>query len=421
MIIENQNDFFDFLNVEEELILNRIDLHLNSPLKIQNQHKGKKVLKIIGKNSSIFGTLIVNQDIKFIGVNFIGNEHIIINSEKSHLEFVNCKFYSKSFGVAINLFKDAKSILSIDNSLFINFKTAIIINNNYIYSLKSSNFQNCKKAITLFNENAFLNDNNIINNFNLSSNEESFIEASKILNPSLAIKLAFNLTFNNNGSRIVFLNEQRKIDTKSFYVYNDNELTKVIKESPIAATIFLVSNNFSGDIFIDKPLSIIGTNNTTITPTLTKENSAAFIINSSFIEIKNITIKDSENLKFRDAIRFEELGGTNCKFIDLTITNVFRRGISIFGINSNETLIKNCKFSNILKQSAIESINNVYIENNIFENCTIALTIKTFGQITIINNNFKNIRTLLYCKEKYLRPIYIKGNKLSLVKNLLES
>ena len=176
-----------------------------------------------------------------------------------------------------------------------------------------------------------------------------------------------------------------------------NPLQDAIDNAPAYATLKLPAGIYSGNIIINKPLTIMGKEPNVI---IKGENSARVItINSSYVKLNNLTITDSGNqmITLDSAIQIKKANYcevSNCKLLN-----------SLYGIDlmmANHTLISNNYITS--KKNDIEfrgdAIKIWYSNNNIIKNNTIDSvrdTTLTYSNHNLIKNNtFTNNRFALH-------------------------
>jgi hypothetical protein len=328
-MIDNTEEFLLAIKIRDEISLENAFIYSDRPIIID------KDIVIIGTNSILQSTIIVNSNVSFYNLKFQGYAPIILIANNCTVEFFNCSF---------NCFNDF---------------SAIHISNNY-------------------------NRNVIINNCTFS----------KISTP-----------LNLNDNYIV--------------VKDSNELISALNSCSSYSTLYLMNGYYLGNISIEKPLSIIGDSKTIIIPNNKLERQSGFIINSSNVILKNLIIDGGTLYKFQDGVKFEEDGGFECKFVNLQILRAERRGISLWGKNTNNTLISGCLFKNIIAQCGVHTWNYTKVNNCFFYNINIGLTTRCFKDLEIMNNHFENLNLFLESFNTTSDNKILKYNSFKSVKKLI--
>ncbi len=191
-----------------------------------------------------------------------------------------------------------------------------------------------------------------------------------------------------------------------------NILQDAINNAEAGSTIKLDSGIYSGNIVINKPLSIIGKSDGVI---IKGENRASVVkILSSHVTLKNLTITDSGNtmIGIDSAIKMYHANScqiVKCKLlnslygIDMAMVNnsiitdnyitskdnlISLRGDGIKVWYSNNNIIQNNTFNRVRDVTLTRSNSNV-IKNNTFLNNRFALHVSLSQKNKIRNNTFK--------------------------------
>lgn len=373
-------------------------------------------IEVIGDNLKFIGDIIVKSDVTFVNIKFINMRIYIENS--ASVSFESCSFINREDS-SIVMMLDSNSQLSIIECSFENRNTAIVCNNNYIRQVINNKFLFCRVAIDI-NDFDYLVESE--ENLLLSYKDSVFVKVRQSKHKlSTAIKICKLLSNKNRDTVIECCSEDKQIiRTRRYYISTREELTIALKEVENGSTIILSSNTYHGDLFIDKSIEIVGQENVKFIPSIKYKNIAAFIISADFVQIKNINIEGNKELQFRDGIKFSNIGGEGCAFEKISIKDVRRRGISIWGKRTNNTVIRDSNVYNI-KNSGIFVWGNVKIVSTRFYNCYIAITMLFNNRLNLEMCFFKTINKLLIIDDERRGNIVLGENYFKGIREFVEN
>lgn len=388
--------------------------------KTLNSHKNiilDSEIDVVGNNFVIMDEINIYANCSFNNVIFKGA--MLYIKKDVVVEFNNCTFYARNKLTTILMDKGARSHIILRECTFLNYQTAVTINDNYIDIIENNYFQGCSIGVMIDSPESISECSDISDNVMISTKESVFInihnydEKDKSL-----IKRVQDITVKNNYGRILCGNIN-KIDTYSYYVNNDDELRNILPNVGNGNIIYMNGNLFYGNIEINKKIMIIGSKDTRILPKVNEENHGAIIINSSNVTILNIQIINDGKYFFRDGIKFSILGGCECSLENIRINNVTRRGISLWGKSTQNTIINNCVFKNINGGAAISLKGSCEVNNCFFYNCHEAMLKKYEDKLTVQKCVFNNINILITTCKNMLSLIALKNNEFNGVNEFL--
>lgn len=388
--------------------------------KTLNSHKNiilDSEIDVVGNNFIIMDEINIYANCSFNNVIFKGA--MLYIKKDVVVEFNKCTFYSRNKLTTIFMDKGARSHIILKECTFLNYKTAVTVNDNYIDTIENNCFQGCSVAVMIDSPESISECSDIRDNVMISTKESVFINIHSYDEKDRSlIRRIQDITVKNNYGRILCGNIN-KIDTYSYYVNNDDELRSILPNIGNGNIIYMNGDLFYGNIEINKKIMIIGSKNCRLLPKVNEKNDVAIMINSSNVTILNIQITNNEKNFFRDGIKFSVLGGCECHLENIEIDNVTRRGISLWGKNTQNTIINNCVFKNINGGAALNIIGSCEISNCFFYNCHEVILKKYDEKLILQNCIFKNIYTLITINKNILSSILLKNNQYNGVNEFL--
>ncbi|SFD41985.1 right-handed parallel beta-helix repeat-containing protein [Clostridium uliginosum] len=419
-MIQNVNDLINNINKQEKISLVANKYIFTSLLIIGNTSN------IIGNGSTLMGPILICTDVIISNITFSNFENIISITSDCSVTFNDCTFLGNNENTAITLEKEFNSSINLENCMFSNFLSGISINeNNTLSLLKNCSFQFCTTAIDKVVSNSSIKISSITNNFMFNSNDAIFLKFNESFHIEDYYNFCFELCSNNNYARIFGEVNNQTFDTACFYVDTLKELNSVLNTCSHCATVFLKDGMYelnegiyTSGILIATSIHLIGINSPTLYKAQLNSIEYAITINTSNVIIENLKIDGGENYALRDGIHFEELGGLNIKIKNIDISRIARRGISVWGKDTCNCTISNCKFTYIKEQCAIYCFKNLFIYKCSFKNLKVALNCTANSSVTFEDNLFENIYCCLLNDNPSFNNIYQKNNIFNFVKNL---
>lgn len=351
------------------------------------------------------------------------NEESIIDiKNKSYVEAYHCAFSGRGDEhVGIYIEPNLCSEIYLEHCSFEFLKIALSINsNNFLKGLKSCFFSFVKYGLKSFIEGECLNLLRIKENefYDIDGVFININEKTRLLPEDDVLDgLLYEVAVLNNYGRIKGTKWGKDIDTKTLVVREELELEQALESCSVGAIIRLKPNKYKGNKILNKPVMLIGEENVIFTNK--RKDSAAFIINSDNIYMKGITILGSEDEYFIDGIKFSNRGGKNVKFEDVKISGVERRGISIWGEETNRTKIINCVIEEVIYQAGIYTKNKVDIIGCIFNNINFAVDISDKGKVRVENCFFKNLIGCIKVETNLLNSVEMSAMKVKDTKSII--
>lgn len=201
---------------------------------------------------------------------------------------------------------------------------------------------------------------------------------------------------------IVPFNVSVKASNIQYDVTTFSTIQEMIDSSHPGDTLLIPSGYYMGSITIDKPLTLIGTNNTY----LFTQNSTIITIKSSSVSIKNIQFLYGQTAISVEM--YDNVNITQCSFIENAV------GIDIRG-GSDYSITQNNFINNVACGAILQNIENASLVDNFFNfkqpdnwiNISNIVTlnsvenrigVKIIGviNITVSNNQFVHIKTCTY-------------------------
>lgn len=351
------------------------------------------------------------------------NEESIIDiKNKSYVEAYHCAFSGRGDEhVGIYIEPNLGSEIYLEHCSFEFLKIGLSINNNnFLKGLKSCFFSFVKYGLKSFIEGECLNLLRIKENefYDIDGVFININEKTRLLPEDDVLDgLLYEVAVLNNYGRIKGTKWGKDIDTKTLVVREELELEQALESCSVGAIIRLKPNKYKGNKILNKPVMLIGEENVIFTNK--RKDSAAFIINSDNIYMKGITILGSEDEYFIDGIKFSNRGGKNVKFEDVKISGVERRGISIWGEETNRTKIINCVIEEVIYQAGIYTKNKVDIIGCIFNNINFAVDISDKGKVRVENCFFKNLIGCIKVETNLLNSVEMSAMKVKDTKSII--
>lgn len=378
-----------------------------------------KAVEVVGKNFTIKDDILITSKCTFNNVNFVGS--IIYIKNGGEAEFNNCVFEASNEVTTIAMVKGSSSKISLINCTFFNYSVTVSLNDNYINILENNLFEGCEKGILASKAENILSSHRICENLMMGDGDSVFIEINEENSCDHRCKSFIRkLSNENNYSRIIFKSgSETIIDTNLFYVENTFELNEALAKVSDGNIIFLKEGSYKGSFRINRAITICGEDGTSIVPGKDSYLGEAFLIDSKEVTIKNISILSEKDFYFRDGVRFSITGGEGCILEGIKIFDVNRRGISIWGKNTDSTVIKNCTFNSIRNGVAISIKGRTDVCDCTFNRCNIGIYKRYDEMCTIKKCSFNNMNYFMNIDRSKLRAVRLYNNTFHNIRKFL--
>lgn len=401
-------DIINKLKVNKKIVLSQGRYILSKPLEIEEE------FEIVGEGEVVIeGRINVYGDGKFKNLIFESDEEevaIISIKKKSYVKFYKCTLVGVGKNsVGIYLFPNMRSKIYLEENHFEFLNVAISLNlKNLLDELKNCVFSFVKYGVKSLVDGEYLNLEGIQGNefYDLDGIFISINNKTKISSEEKSVECSlYELSLSNNCGRVKGCKDEISIDTRLWIIYEDIELEHALEVCENGAIIKLKSNDYKGNKIINKTVVLMGEDGVVFKNRSEKQASASFIINADNIYIKDITIDGGGEISFRDGIKFGNRGGKNTKIENVKILRVERRGISIWGEETNKTEIINCLIEDVIYQSGVHTKGDVNITEVCFKNINWAIDVNVDGTVRIENCYFENVIAAVSLKKQLFNNV----------------
>lgn len=378
-----------------------------------------KAVEVVGKNFTIKDDILITSKCTFNNVNFVGS--IIYIKNGGEAEFNNCVFEASNEVTTIAMVRGSGSKISLINCTFFNYSVAVSLNDNYINILENNLFEGCDRGIVASKTKNLLSAERILENLVMDDGNSIFIEIDEVNLCDDRYKSSIRrMSYENNYSRIVLKSGRETIiDTNLFYVENTFKLREALAKVSDGNIIFLKEGSYEGSFRINRAITICGEDGANIVPGKDSSLGEAFLIDSKEVTIKNVSILSEKDFYFRDGVRFSITGGEGCVLEGVKIFSVQRRGISIWGKNTDSTVIKNCTFNGIRNGVAISIKGRTDVCSCAFNECHIGIYKRYDEMCTIKKCSFNNMDYFMNIGRSVLKTARLYNNKFHNIRKFL--
>lgn len=409
-LIENINKTDNINLIGEEYILD-FPLEINLPV------------DILGNGAIIKGEIFVNEYVTFNNISFESNGSIIFLDSYSKALFISCNFHGNNQSRAIYMVPGSRSEVSISSCKFKGFLIAIDVNEgNKLNVLIGNEFWSCNIVVDNITSESVLNHESIYNNNHYFDKEDIFIKLYNGYSKNSDIYLiCMTLSHRNNYARIKGYGVHSKIDTSNIIASSTDQLYDILKSCSKCKNIFLINGSYVAPIEINKPVAIIGDENTKIKTNFAYSENCGIIINSSYVIVENLLIDGGRYSDFVYGIKCIAESISNIYLRNINITNISKKGIAFYSKLIRAISIEECSISHIKAGIGIYGGGNMKIVSNTFTNIDEAIALNNISKVYFKNNAVNLCNIAINCPKSLEDNLEILNCKFKTEKILLNN